>query len=82
LDGLLAHFLARLETNALDAMMTPYALMPHAQVEIRRRERQHQTRGDVVDLPELDFARQMRRHFDKVVNFTNETDEQVQRRFL
>jgi hypothetical protein len=31
----------------------------------------------VINPPELDFVLEMRRHFDKAVNLTNETDEEA-----
>jgi hypothetical protein len=34
--------------NALDAITTVYAPTPHRRAEIRRREGQYQTRGEVI----------------------------------
>jgi hypothetical protein len=47
-------------------------------MHIRRGEKQYQIRGEVIDLPERNLVQHMRQHFDKAMNLTNETDEEVQ----
>jgi hypothetical protein len=41
------------------AIITAYALTPHGRGEIRRREKQYDAKGDVIDLPDLDFVVEM-----------------------
>jgi hypothetical protein len=50
LDILIAYFLARLQMNTFDTILTAYSLSPHGQTEIRRREAGSETAGPIDEL--------------------------------
>jgi hypothetical protein len=73
-----AHFGATLQINTLYSIIPAYALTSHGQEEVRRQERQNQTRDAVIDAPELDFVLEMRQQ-GEAVNLTNKANEEAQR---